>query len=173
MTSRTTPIEPLIVIGTLGFQAFDPTSGSLLWQLAFADHAITCPSYHRVARQGRFLVFANNTELMFVDAYTGNIFARHSLTFHVMALTANGPFVAASGPRGMACFHDGQLAWSVKESEVKSPSGGWLSSSQTVYNVVDPAGTPRQRLNFWPLQGNTSDLAIVLGGEVAQADRNT
>lgn len=173
MTYRDPPVEPLIVVGSLGLLALSPVDGAQVWQLNFAAHGIGTQGYTRVARLAELLVFTNGEQVVFVDAHTGELRARHALTFRVQQLVANPPYVAAVGLDGLACFHRAQLAWRVEATQRRSGAGGWFAESTTTWALYDGAGRFVRQLDLWPNTGSVSDMALMLGGAVAQADHNT
>jgi hypothetical protein len=173
MAYRAAPEEPLVLVGSLGMIALAPGTGALLWQLAFADHGIQTHGYTRVARLGELIVFSNGSQVAFVDAREGKVRARHELTFRVNQLVTRPPVTVAAGLAGVACFHDVHLSWRAEEVQLPNPSGGWFSGTTTAYDVFDASGRRLQRLDFWPGSRSLSDMALLLGEVVAQADHNT
>ncbi|MFO0630992.1 MAG: hypothetical protein U0325_35935 [Polyangiales bacterium] len=173
MSYRDLPVEPLIVVGSLGLLALSPVDGAPIWQLEFAAHGISTGGYTRVARLAELLVFTNGEQAVFLDARTGELRARHALTFRVQQLVANPPYVAAVGVDGLACFHGAQLAWRVEATQQRANAGGWFASSTTTWALHDGAGRFVRSLDLWPNSGSVSDMALMLGGVVAQADHNT
>jgi hypothetical protein len=170
MTYRDVREEPLIVVGSLGVQAIALSTGEPLWELAFAAHGIVSNAWSRVARVGDSVLFTNGKQALFIDAYDGSIHAKHALTFDAHQVVANAPFSVIAGTKGLACFHGAQLVWRTEVEDVKASGQGWFSPSSTRHVVYDAEGRKRRELAFWPHLASSSDLALLIGGVVAQAD---
>lgn len=165
MSYRDPLVEPLIIAGSAGVQAFDPNTGAVLW-----ERALTGDSNHRVAQYGDLFAVANSRRLTFLDVRTGEVRAEHTLSFFVVSLLAHGPYLVAAGTRGMACFRQAQPTWGVEARE--TPGKGWLATNEVAHVVVDGRGGEAP-LSMWAAQGSGGDVAIALGAALAQADRDT
>lgn len=168
MTSST---EPLVVVGQNGLTALSPGDGAPLWSVSFDTLGLEMVGFNRLGRLGSHVVVANGTEVLFVEIGSGEVVARHTVTFRVEQLVVNAPWVAVSGILGLAFFKGVRLAWRV--APVQHKAEGLFGGTSTRWAQYDGAGRLVRELDFWPNTGSVSDLGLLFGTALAQTDRNT
>lgn len=162
MAYRDDDSEPLIIIGSRGIQALDPRTGAQLWRNVWPHTT----GYNRVASYSGVVALANGPALVFFERRTGRMLAEQTLPFHIMTLLVRDGALFAAGVGGIACFHGSSLAWRIERRDESS----WLNSAVSWVHV---AGGLERPLEGFSGEGSSSDLALVFGDDVAQADRDT
>lgn len=158
---------PLVLVHTDCATAFEISSGRLLWQTKLKFPLGN--GAPRVARSGETILITYGGEATVLDMRTGHTIASFDLGFMVRSVLIHDGYTVFAGESGVACFRDGALVWKTRPLDQPNATGMAALLSQPHYAVINAQGRTQPAL---PINPGSSEMAIVYGDEIVQADRS-